>query len=151
MPIWIQNNAGKKFEFEYASVTRVGLTKSGASIDFGLTGMDSEDNVALNLSGMKDTISLSFKLFNDNSEDRSKGTHTSTVISAKEQILYLWKTVITTLPTEQYTINIDLSMAENLLQVTGIIDTFTLDFDPNKPNYGEGSLIFKVGKNPLVG
>lgn len=61
-------------------------TKTATSIS--VPGQAPEQNVFFGISGMERDISISFSLYDDGS-DRANGSHTSTVTTVEEQLLYL--------------------------------------------------------------
>lgn len=130
-------------EFIFSGVNNLSDRHSAPNIKINAPGKNSQDSIALNLSGLQRFISFDFKIVNDG-EDKSGGTESGGVRTIDEQYQYLKNTILDGSTDVQYRITIN-----DLIVLTCLIDDLTINPTFSNPNSYNGSIQVTDGKNPL--
>lgn len=79
---------GNRREYDLYPIQSVEPDQTKNATSISVPGQSPENNLLLGISGMARDISISFTVWDDGS-DRANGSHSATVTTVEEQILYL--------------------------------------------------------------
>lgn len=136
----IKNNTNNK-EYHIELVQSFSPLQGQNIMDFNLSEGSPNDVQLIRMEGQKEEIQVSFKV-TDNGVDKANGTHTSTVKTISEQLIYLRESIFTAALGDYWTLT---ESVEYPSGVTGAISRLPRNRVAGNPNIAEVSFLFTRG------
>ena len=115
---------------------------------FSLPGQDSDNNILISITGPTTRLRINFE-FQDLGRDFGVN-NTEDVITIQEQIEWFKKSVLTPKITEVYKFTVwDPVSQTRIIQEDVLVETFTINYDNERPGGISGTLVAVIGRNPL--
>ena len=136
----IKNNTNNK-EYHIELVQSFSPLQGQNIMDFNLPEGGPNDVQLIRMEGQKEEIQVSF-IVTDNGVDKANGTHTSTVKTISEQLIYLRESIFTAALGDSWTLT---ESVEYPSGVTGAISRLPRNRVAGNPNSAEVSFLFTRG------
>lgn len=110
-------------------------------VDFNLPEGDPDDVQIIRMEGQKEELQITF-IVSDNGVDKANGTHTSTVKTISEQLVYLRDTIFTKALGDEWTLTESVEYSGG---IDGAITRLSRNRTAGNPNVAEVSFMFIRG------
>lgn len=136
----ITNNTNSKDYLIYGGIEFTPI-QTQKSYSFQLPEGAPEDNQIIRLEGQLEEMNITFNVWN-NGIDRANGTHSSTVKTVAEQLIYLRETIFTKAMSDSWTL---VDSVEYPSGINGIMNEFRRRRVAGNPNVAEATIHFERG------